>query len=325
RRIRFCFLREIELIDSPHNETDYSFNGTGKLTVNANAELWLDGRRGEFADIEWDMDEIGESALDKQPGLAYTAVRFEFDGLPLGNSDFGEKKITAKPTDAECECLQEKDVRVFFPPAAKNHPGKGVGVTPNWFYYWAQTSAMFGIDPIYAPGRRSCGGGAIVGQYVYADDALYLTDTVLTGSCAAPATGKAATGFDCYAQTLRHENVHRAEFKAWYNRIGTHPGPVSCMSEYGDDQSIATAFVNLGKWKTIDADRDLVPDIVEKELSGIGCDPDQFRSCSTLPAHLNVGDVEMNAYNVGWAAWPACKNAQEDWSKDGKQWTKECG
>lgn len=324
RRVQFCFLREIELIDEPHNDTDYAFNVNAELRIEANAEMWLGGKRSEYADIEWDIEKISESELTKKSGTGFTDVRLKFKGLPLSNSEFGPKKITAKPADAECECEQEKEVRAFFPPAARNHPGKGVGQTPNWFYYWEQTSAKSGLPPTYGPGNKSCGGGPVAGQYVFADNTLYLTDTILTGSCTAPATGKAAKGFDCYAQTVRHENVHKMEMEAWYRRIGTHPGPIQCQGEYSNDNSIATMFVNLGKWAAFDQDRDLVPDAVEEELAAIGCDPGKFKSCSSVPAHLSVGDIEMNAYNVAWGAWPVCTNAGEDWSEGGKQWTKEC-
>ena len=328
KRVRFCFLREIEMTDNPHNGTDYAFNGSAKLAIEANAELWVDGRRGEFPDIAWEIEKVGASAQDTKPGLAFTAVRFEFDGLPAKNADFGPKKITAKPAAGECECEQEKEVRVFFPPRESGNPGGG----PNWLYYWAQSPAGAGVfpsgfTPTYDAKRKSCDpnnqGATVGGTYVYADDALYLTDGILDKGCATRADGQWTEGYDCYAETIRHELIHRNEMHEWYGALGF--GPKYCAIDAAGNVDWGEVGKNLTKWLAFDKDQDMVPDYVEIDLKkSRGCDPLSEKSCSGVPEHLNVGDVEMNTYRRAWVLWPPCTHPEGDWSEGGKQWTREC-
>ena len=77
-------------------------------------------------------------------------------GLPSSNSTFGPKNAgflcdsqsnlvdVAEGKTAESAGKFE----VFFPKYAKNHPGVGTGITPNWFYYWTEefgiTHALYG-------------------------------------------------------------------------------------------------------------------------------------------------------------------------------------
>ena len=63
-----------------------------------------------------------------------------FTGLPDRNDAFGKKKVILLLNGRK---LEESDYEVFFPKNATNHPGGQAG-SPNWFYYWGQTSANKG-------------------------------------------------------------------------------------------------------------------------------------------------------------------------------------
>jgi ankyrin repeat protein len=285
--------------------------------------------------VEWSMDKIGNSKMTIEPERG-AAVTIRFEGLPEWNNDFGEKTITARAGGKS----DSMTVEVYFDPKAKNHPHvndayKGWAGVPNWFYYWGLSSAGRGYKPEYDPGARSCTGAAVVGQYNYERDAILLTDGVIDSVCIARAGGKQARGFDCYAETLRHENVHRKELRAWWEPLGSAPaacvnfdnatrgksGLGSLIATLGEVAKLAGNIPRVG----LDKDGDMVPDSVENELAtGRGCDPANPKSCSGRPQHLNVIDVEMNAYTIGWAAWPPCSAPAEDWSRDGQQWTGEC-
>lgn len=177
------------------------------------------------------------------------------------------------------------------------------------------TGAGQGFDPVYDPGRKSCSGKPIVGQYDYKTDRLYLTDGIYSNVCAARVDGKNAEKYDCYAETLRHESVHGRELRAWWGEGQDLPGcGVSDLPN-----NIVKILINH------DSDLDLVPDAVEKRLAPTrGCDPEKSPSCEGVPWWLGVGDVEMNAYREGWAAWALCSNKGEDWSEDGQQWADNC-
>jgi hypothetical protein len=140
-------------------------------------------------------------------------------------------------------------------------------------------------------------------RYDYCADQIYLTTKVaIAGGCKGRQGDAVSvdTGIDCFANTLRHESHHRKELTGWWGQY---------MSNYDGFN---------------DADVDMVPDDLEKEL---GCQLALKRgTCPSLPRHLRdeVSDAELNAYHVGWT-WKPGTADQEDWAYPGKQWPKEKG
>src|SRR6266851_1760963 len=67
----------------------------------------------------------------------YLEADVTFTGLPTANSAMGRKNVMITVDGA---VKDQKAMEVFFPKVAANHPGGQVG-SPNWFYYWSQTSA----------------------------------------------------------------------------------------------------------------------------------------------------------------------------------------
>jgi len=262
------------------------------------AEARVSGNCSEAA--TWDVESIGESQRRFDPEGASNHVVIAFEGLPAANADFGRKRITARACGKSASVI----VEVFFDPQLKSHPGVGRGETPNWFFYWSQTSAGRGYSPSYAAQRTSFTGKDTVGQYDYAEDKVFVTDKIMTKSCRARVAalgGKESKGIDCFAETVRHETQHRRERWKWWGSV--NPLALNAFERGATDQ-----------------DWDLVPDLVEDELAkSKGCNKRLKRSCDGR-AFDDAIDVEMNTYWVGWE-WPVGSADKEDWSWCGKQWS----
>jgi len=288
---------------------------TGELVLSVLAKY-----AGDNTSVEFSTDALGDSEIRIVPasnapkGTARATIIIR--GLPPANGDFGSFTIRAKGNVAGTDSVR---VELFYDPAARNHPGHGNPVyagTPNWFYYWSQTRAGKPMNYRYKPVIKACtGSGKVQGRYVHAEDTLYISDAVFTGPCArrvagAPDGGQQARGIDCFAEVVRHENVHRKEYQAWWGPHGVR------LPECGLDDITGSLYRKL---TGLDSDLDLVPDEVERRLSARGCDPHNKRSCMGRP-DPRLLDVEMNAYTEAWKQWRIGSGDQEDWSKCGKQW-----
>jgi len=263
-------------------------------------------------EIVWTANPIGETeAAIKPPTGNEVSVRYE--GLPESNDDFGPVRFSARVLGAG----ETREVLAFFEEGAANHPGNRAGETPNWFYYWEQTQANGGLEAHYLSSMPDCGGGIPAARYVFDDDRLYLSDKVVSAYCV-PRNGvelNGSEGIDCYAELVRHENHHRIELHSWwpveYGLVTLNPP--NC------DDVLGNLFK---KFHGIDSDLDQVPDHIEEALNPTRlCDKGNKRSCSGRPLHIAPGvrDVEMNAYDVGWA-WQRGAARSQDWSRCGQQW-----
>jgi hypothetical protein len=250
-------------------------------------------------EITWEIEDVGYSEKKIEPPKGDSSL-VRFRGLPEYNTDFGKKKITA----LACGKSTSVVVEVYYNPDAKNHPGEGSAVTPNWFHYWGQTKAGKGFSPIYEPERKSQStGGLAQAQYDYYADKIVLTNQVLYKSCFGRPGGKESLGIDCYAELLRHESWHQKERWEWW----------------GNTNPLALGFIDR---REMDLDGDLVPDKIEENLSARKCSKWDAYSCQGRPKD-SLLDVEMDAYQKGWE-WRVGSANKEDWSscKHGKQWKK---
>ncbi|MFQ5639980.1 MAG: ankyrin repeat domain-containing protein [bacterium] len=285
-------------IVKPVDSDQFAFNKDeprGVLEIEAEAEV-----TGDCDDAAtWEVEDIGESKKKFDPEDASDNVTIKFEDLPGKNSDFGKKKITARA----CGKSDSVTVEVFFSPEVKNHPGEGSGETSNWFYYWGQTRAGKGFNPDYIPEKIASDGSKAVGQYDYTEDKVFLTDKIMQTSCAPRVQalgGKESKGIDCFAETVRHETQHQKERWEWWGAMD----PTS---------------LNGTARRAYDADNDLVPNSIEKQLEkSKNCREWDATSCDGRPKD-NLFDVEMNAYWIGWE-WPVGSADKEDWSWCGKQW-----
>ena len=320
-------------IVKPAGGEQFSFDVARPGVLEIEAEAVVEGDCDSPA--TWKVEDVAGSEKRLMPEEPSDTVKIRYEGLPMENDAFGRKKITA----SACGKSDSVTVEVFFDPKAKNHPGEGEGETPNWFYYWGQTSAGKGFSPSYMK-AEPCGSKA-VGAYFFDQNKIYLFSKMYDGVCFRRNDGAQAKGIDCYAETLIHESIHQKELRYWWNNV---PSSDSSLISYfihnwnfiltdGPKPSTCT----IGVWEllerkfrnwiaSVDSDGDLVPNYIEKALAG--CDPGNPFSCAGVPAHVmmyaqSIGhkiDVDMNTYRISWKKWKIGSADEEDWSRCGKQW-----
>ena len=335
--VEFCDIEPVELADN--NEHDLAFDLDGTLGVEAKTKAWRAGREVS-QELEWDIEKMGTpTSLSFEPSdKKGERIKFRYAGLPRRNSDFGPKRLTVK-IGGKCDCQREETIRTFYPDVDDNHPDDG---TPNWFYYWKQTSAVPEDARPYVHYQRSVVDpnmpGHAIARYDHATQRVLLSDDVFgLGACRgqvdagrAP-TGRKAEGIDCFGETVRHELQHRTDAVAWW---GSPAGPYQ---------------INLLEWFLKDWDHDQVPNTVEASLPG--CRPGEWTNapidlarvltmqddliargkrtwftCQKRP-FSDASDAEINAYEQGWT-WPVSSADREDWSCGdlSKQWRgRKCG
>jgi len=326
--VDFCAIEKIELADG--DQHDIGFDLDGKLLVDAKAKAWRGGKEIS-AELEWDLEQMGApTSLSAEPSSKKSDhVKFTYEKMPAQNSDFGEKKLTAK-TSGKCDCKREETIRAFFPDIDSNHPDDS---TPNWYYYWKQTAAapaaaraIMSYQKVVTDPNMT---GTPIAKYDQESGKLLLSDLVFGRKACRDEvspdthtpTGRHAEGIDCFAETVRHEMQHRTDAIDWWGRSS---GP------YG---------VTLPEWFLRDWDHDQVPNAVEEGLPG--CKPGTlwptdvlstanskltWFTCQQRPFQ-DATDAEINAYWKGWT-WPIGSVDHEDWSCGdlSKQWKgKKCG
>lgn len=216
-------------------------------------------------------------------------VTFWYTGMPSSNYLFGNKTLTLKHPLA---CPQvTRTVQIFFPRDAKNHPGAGSGITPNWFFYWKQTRAAYCCNrPDY---RDNFFGEQFIGYTPYENGAWrpYLGPLAVTASYPydGPQWRTRFEGIDLYAYAWRHEARHATVGNTWFPN--------------GEDPSI-------------DADQDLLPDAFET----------YFTTQQGGPYDPNKWDTDGDGLNDGhdfiyWTQdnWQIGHADDEDWANPGHQ------
>ncbi len=335
--VEFCAIEKIALADG--DEHDLAFDLDGKLEVKARARAWRGGQ-DVSSELEWDLEKMGAptSLTADPPAKKGDRITFTYQNLPKANSDFGNKKLTAKAA-GKCDCRQEEIIRAFYPDVDSNHPDDG---TPNWYYYWKQTSAVPAEARPLLEFRQAVSDpnmpGQAIARYDHQSQKIQIGDAVFGAKACrgevddkrAP-TGRQDEGIDCFGNTVRHELQHRADAVAWW---GSPRGPYA---------------VDLLEWFLKDWDHDQVPNTVEEGLPD--CQPGEWTNAPLDLARLltmqddlvergkrtwftcrqrpfnDASDAEINAYRQGWI-WPVGSANSEDWSCGdlSKQWSgKRCG
>jgi hypothetical protein len=312
--MEFCTIEKVE-VEGGHG--DFAFDGNAELQIRARGGAWYNGRRVDD-EIEWSLARIvAPTRLSSVPADARgAAVEFRLSGLPDRNTDFGGRPLSARHRSGLCDCAVESRVRLFFPVAARNHPGNDR--SPNWFYYWSQIDAVPpAARPLlrYSSRPRSLKANStdvLVAIYDHETETITLGDGVVVAyphGCVAEQTpdgvhsGRKSNGIDCFAETVRHEMQHRQDAIDWW-------GSPKGMYAF----SPADSFLR-------DPDMDHVPSDVEVTFPG--CSPVSKRSCPEVPreAQGETTDAELRAYAVGWT-WPIGSADRQDWSCGplAKQW-----
>ena len=302
--VHFAAIGEVIEVNSSSRVAahEYVFSGKGRtLEMPLRAKAWLDGANAGDR-LTWEIEERGTALFEKEKA-GDEGVRFVAKALPEKNDAMGPRNATARLEAEGCSCPKKHPVKLFFARDERNNPG---GETPNWEYYWSQTSAgrdfsysMVGVIPPSWAHKDAPPNAAA--RYDAAVDTIFIRDVLLKIGCAPRPDGVPDKGIDCYAVTLRHETHHRQQFLAWWGE------------KLADHQI----------WDPRDPDGDYVPNEVEEEW---GCDWMAQKSCPGLPKHLlkwDITDIETTAYEAGWK-WAQKAADKEDWGCPGRQ-TKGCG
>jgi hypothetical protein len=308
--VDFC---TIETITLDHNdEHDLSFDLDDMLTVHAKAKTWFNGKESP-KQLKWELDKMGSPTTQRTepPDAAGDDVRIIYENLPEKNSDFGEKKLTAKVSRGSCACEQSDTIRAFYPDIANSHPGGAAAAAPNWYHYWSQTSA---VPPAAKPLLKyqqvltalNSPTADPIGMYDHRTERILIGDGLFSRNACREAvdrathapTGRRAAGIDCFGEIIRHEMQHRTDAIDWWQNP---KGPYGLLD---------SALIS-------DADGDFLPFALERSL---GCSTDSQKSCPDRP-FPDTTDAEINAYWVGWS-WPIGSVDAEDWScgELSKQW-----
>ncbi len=248
-------------------------------------------------DLEWDLEPIAGSVLTSDPDPPEGAyVVFTYEGLPSANDAFGPKKVEL--THPEVEDSETHTVKVFFIMDAKNHPGAGAGVTPNWYYYWSQTSASYENHEYISAGlsHTDFDPGANQWQAYIADDAA--------ATPAPPSAWDNAGGIDRFAGACRHEDRHVQLFTSWWPQ----GYPYQYMVQGG----------------VLDTDADGIPNTVELGLQQEGYAYSPYDPVSVPDLlHYNVPERWNDNEDYTMRTQPTWSNGSandDDWSMGGHQW-----
>ena len=172
------------------------------------------------------------------------ATHIDITGLPANNSDFGEKSAEfylLDPDDVSRRVfdIYNAPVSVFYPAGATNHPG---GTTPNWYYYYKQTSAYAGAvsyDAAYTGSSGYCDftngqWSAFVGPGI----ATYI----------GPSTWGSPKYIDAFAWICRHEMRHVDQFTYLWGRTTDRNATDDADGDWLPDTKEAT--LNRGYYPT---------------------------------------------------------------------------
>jgi hypothetical protein len=208
------------------------------------------------------------------------------------------------------------NVKFFFPVDGTQNPD-GISGIPNWYYYWKQTSADFGIHQFNGP---SCQPGWF-GYYSH----LVIAPNFIVCPSARGNCGKVgrfpnqpeAIGIDCFAVTALHEGSHMEHYQSWWSG-GKSGNRITSMSMGGFQQCVSFRQANPNN-QLVDCDEDDVPDSLEP---GLGLDPNRKLSTGLAgdPCLSNHIDDEHCLAYLAELNWTLGAGNSQDWSEGGKQW-----
>ena len=249
--------------------------------------------------LSWDWDQDGLGVYFPMAGVIMNEA--VYTGLPPNNESFGPKTVSVMLSGL-CSFTEQKQIRVFYPADATNHPEQEQGVTPNWYYYWSTTRAnhgahtydeagLFGQAFSYVAYEPPGTSGGVWRAHVSrgANDEFSIFAGPRKGS-------EPLTGIDTFAYTCRHEARHVEVLTAW--------GAWQTVSKENDAHMPA------------DADDDLIPNTLEPGMTALEGGP-------YTPGVKETYDGIPDGHRyVCWTQldWVPGTADDEDWSSYGKQW-----
>jgi hypothetical protein len=209
----------------------------------------------------------------------------ESSNLPSSNSAFGQKTLTL--THPDLPGNDTKQIKIFFGRTFANNPG---GTTPNWYYYWKQTSAYIGAVGYdgSSPHGHCLWDAPNYSAYVGSQD----HDSYTPGSPGDNA-GNTLEGIDNFAWTCRHEWKHHINLSNWWGAGGHVP------AQDGDGDGIKN-------------------DPYELNMTSADGGPFDITKYDTFPTDWLNNDHERQTV-VTQSHWGEGSADTEDWANPGHQ------
>jgi len=258
-------------------------------------------------DLDWDCEDPPSEHCglwdEAQGNLEYVETYESNNVWPTSNSFWGDDglMLTLDKRVKEGTSIDERDdldtagdgrqasidVDLFFEEEGTQNPG--TGNPPNWFYYWAHTTAAEGTMT-YDPN--------VTGKCLW-DNPTYTCQLgpSICGPYTTPDVGKNANtsldGIDHYAWTSRHEWQHHNQKTAWWGAGG-----------YVAAQ---------------DSDGDHVPDTLEAGFDAAAGGPYDDGEEDTYTTDSLDNDIERHCVHTQ-TEWDVGSADDSDWAYPGKQW-----
>jgi hypothetical protein len=238
---------------------------------------------------------------------------FQYVNLPSSNSEFGNKTVTFAVSAPDLSTTQSAAVQIFFIKAGTNHPGPELPIggvthdtqTPNWYFYWSQTSANYAAANHVWGGTDAAGRtGRTIWDTVQHKWVCLIYDAA--GYATMIGTWNNAEGIDLFANVCRHEEQHRLDNTAtlWptgYNPNGNNDGDGDYLP---DDQEAALgkAIHPTSLPAGYDPTKPLTPGVMDTYRYGDGLNDDEDYTLCRQPV------------------WTAGSADLLDWSNPGHQY-----
>lgn len=275
----------------------------------------------DSARVVWTFPEIPGVWLTTDPESGRGQyVKVTYTNLPEDNGAFAvEEPVTASLSMCSEEVTAEMPVRFFF--ALKGTFNPDDEDVPNWFYYWRQTAAGRGLSRSqvhYSPPQECQDDDPTkktFGFYVPGDSHINVCDPV-TGSGWNSVTGEFTDGIDTYATTVLHEWEHKKHYEQWWRNFDQEWTTRTGGPKYEDPCVHKTCWTPEYRRdrRTVDRDRDKIPDRLERSL-GMNPKWQDTHRCKMTDEHY-----------LAWLAeglWQSGTADEEDWAAPGKRFGTE--
>jgi hypothetical protein len=243
-----------------YSDVSYTFDAASKgvCTIDAAGTC---GVPSLDPNLEWDVAAMSASTRSSIPDPAKGAsVTFKYTGLPSSNSELGAKLLNLVYPGL---AIIGQDVLIFFAKTASNNPG---GSSPNWYYYWSQTSASYGTHTYNS----------------HTSSHLGHCDWVTGAWRAFICKPSESHDINKYATTCRHEAQHVTDLSSWW------------------PSGYPTFFPASN-----DSDGDMVPDALESSLGYnptlTDTDGDGYRDCEDHASDNQPSWTYGSACSEDWA------------------------
>ena len=202
-------------VDSGDGQNEFTYDNAnpGVLNVHLKASVLPSGVASQIASrCSYAVSDIATSTKSWAPGSPngtpsssndFLVAQAIFTGLPVNNSAFGSKMAIVSFDAVE---MKKNQYEVFFMKHSTNHPN-GQASSPNWYYYWSQTSANGANSTMLYTNCSRSFYDYFSGRTIYIANDAALTQIAAWG---------APKGIDCFAWTTLHEAKHHAQLTGFW-------------------------------------------------------------------------------------------------------------